>query len=256
VPETPRSISFEPLASVYDETRGGLERAEGFVRDLVPHLVGPRVVEVGIGTGAVALALEQLTGLRAVGVDISPAMLAIAMQRIGRRVAIGDACCLPFPDACVDSLIVVWLLQLVPDIAAVLAELRRVVRPGGRLAIVLSRPEERSDDIEYLQRLLFERLGRRAGDGPLQVADLTREQGLLVVESGLTTEQEWDQTPAEAAERLENRWYASLLGLDEARFVEVVLPIAAEMRALPDPLWPRRRASRHHYLVCERPASL
>jgi ubiquinone/menaquinone biosynthesis C-methylase UbiE len=254
--EQPSSISFEPLAAVYDETRGGLERAEGFVRDLAPHLRGPRVVEVGIGTGAVALALQQVTGLRAIGVDISPAMLTRAVERIGRRVAIGDAGCLPFPDACADSVVAVWVLQLVPDIAAVLVELRRVVRPGGRLAIVLSQPEERLDDIAYLQRLLFERLGRRAGDGPHQVADLAGELGLPVVESGLTTEQEWDQTPAQAAERLEKRWYASLLGLDEARFAEVVLPIAAEMRALPDPLWPRRRASRHHYLVCERPAGL
>lgn len=220
----------------------------------MPHVRGARVVEVGIGTAAVALPLQRQTGRPVLGVDLSPAMLARAVERIGTRVVLGDAEQLPLRVASVDTLLLVWVLQLVPDIGRVLREARRMLRPAGRLLVVLSRPHERSDDIEYLQRQLFERLGPFAPDGAHHVADLAREQGLSVLEMAQTTEQQWDETPIQAAERLEQRTYASLLRLDDARFEEVVVPIALAMRALPEPERPRRRASRHDYLVCERPA--
>lgn len=254
------SISFEPLAAVYDATRGGVERGEGFARDLAPFVgagsrgAGGTILEVGVGTGAVAQPLARLTGRTVVGIDLSPAMLAHAVGRIGGRAVIGDAGRLPVADRSVEAVVMVWVLQLVPDIGHVLAEAYRVLRPGGRLAAVLSRPDERPCDIQYLQRLLFERLGPQAGDGPHQVADHAREQGFSLVEQGRTTEVEWDQTPVQAAERLEQRTFASLLELDEDRFDEVVLPIAREMRALPEPDRPRHRGDRHHFLVCERPA--
>jgi SAM-dependent methyltransferase len=212
------------------------------------------VVEAGIGTAAVALPLQRLTGRPVIGIDLSPAMLAQAVARIGRRVAVGDAEQLPLRVSSVDTVLLVWVLQLVPDIGRVLREVRRMLRPGGRLLAVLSRPHERPGDIEYLQRLLFERLGPRAPDGPHHVADLAREQGLSVLATTHTTEQEWDQTPVEAAERLERRTFASLLQLDEARFEEVVMPIARAMRELPEPERPRRRGGYHDFLVCERPA--
>jgi ubiquinone/menaquinone biosynthesis C-methylase UbiE len=248
------SICFDRLAAVYDATRGGLERGQGFARDLMPHTRGGRIVEVGVGTAAVALPLQELSGVPVLGVDLSRPMLDRAVTRIGLRVALADAEQLPLRPVSVDTALLVWVLQLVPDIGRVLAEVRRVLRPAGRLLVVVSRPHERLDDIEYLQRQLFERLGPYAPDGVHHVADLAHEHGFTVLEMAQTTEQEWDQTPLEAAERLEQRNYAALLDLDDARFEEVVLPIAREMRELPEPQRARRRASRHDYLVLERPA--
>ncbi len=249
-----RSISFDRLAGVYDATRGGLERGEGFARDLAPHVRGSRVVDVGAGTGAVASPLQALTGRPVLGVDLSRAMLAQAVPRLGSRVAVADAERLPVRSVSLDTVLLVWVLQLVPDIGRVLVEIRRALRPAGRLLVVLSRPHEHLDDIEYLQRLLFERLGPYAPDGVHHVADIAHDRGFRVIERAQTTEQAWDETPVQAAERLEQRTFASLLDLDDARFEEVVRPIAQAMRALPGPDRPRRRASRYDYLVLERPA--
>jgi ubiquinone/menaquinone biosynthesis C-methylase UbiE len=254
VPGDRRSISFDRLAAVYDATRGGLERGEGLARDLAPFVRGTRIVEVGIGTAAVALPLQQLTGLPVLGVDLSPAMLERAVGRVGWRVAVADAELLPLRAVSVDTALLVWVLQLVPDIGRVLAEVRRTLRPAGRLLVVVSRPHERPDDIDYLQRQLFERLGPFSPDGVHHVADLAHDNGFRVLERGQTTEQEWEQTPVQAAERLEQRTFAALLDLDEARFEEIVLPIARELRSLAEPERARQRGSRHDYLVLERPA--
>lgn len=249
-----RSISFDRLAAVYDATRGGIERGRGFARDLAPFVRGRRIVDVGVGTAAVALPLQELTGLPVLGVDLSPAMIEHAVARVGRRLSVADAERLPLRSVSVDTALLVWVLQLVPDIGRILVEVRRTLRPAGRLLVVVSRPHERSDDIEYLQRQMFERLGPYAPDGVHHVADLAHDHGFQVLEKAQTTEQEWDETPLEAAERLEQRRYASLLDLDDMRFAEIVLPIAQEMRELPEPARARRRASRHDYLVLERPA--
>lgn len=248
------SISFEGLAGVYDATRGGLERGRGFARDLAPFITGPCVLEIGVGTGAVALPLSEITGFPVFGVDISPAMLARAAARIGPRVALGDADHLPVRAGSVDTVVVVWVFQLVPDIASVMHQIALALRTGGRLAVVLSRPEQRTDDIDLVVRAMFERLGPRAPDGPHHIADLAGDAGLAVVARALTTEQLWDESPVQAAERLELRQFATLLNMTQARFEEVVLPAARELRALPDPDRPRHRANRHHYLVCEKVA--
>src|SRR5262245_65957371 len=84
------SLSFERIAESYDQTRGGEERGAAFASGIRPWL--PRkgsILEVGVGTGAVALALRQ-DGLDVVGVDLSPGMLVRAAERLGPRVAVAD----------------------------------------------------------------------------------------------------------------------------------------------------------------------
>jgi ubiquinone/menaquinone biosynthesis C-methylase UbiE len=97
------------------------------------------VVEVAIGTG---LNLPfyppqvQLTGI-----EQSPAMLALAQHRaegLGRAVDLrqGDAHALALPDACFDTVVCTLSLCAIPDERRALAEMRRVLRPGGRLLLV------------------------------------------------------------------------------------------------------------------------
>lgn len=102
---------------------------------------GDRVLDVATGTGAVALLLAGERGCRVTAVDQSDAMLAAARRRldaagVSDRVDLvrAEAESLPFGDGVFDGLTVTYLLRYVDDPGAVLAELARVVRPGGRLA--------------------------------------------------------------------------------------------------------------------------
>jgi demethylmenaquinone methyltransferase/2-methoxy-6-polyprenyl-1,4-benzoquinol methylase len=108
----------------------------------VPVGPGDRVLDVATGTGMVAQALVQRTGCRVVGLDQSEAMLASARARLAADPALaerielvqGEAEQLPFDDASFDALTFTYLLRYVADPAATIAELARVVRPGGPIA--------------------------------------------------------------------------------------------------------------------------
>jgi demethylmenaquinone methyltransferase/2-methoxy-6-polyprenyl-1,4-benzoquinol methylase len=96
---------------------------------------GGTVLDVATGTGLVA---ERLLarGHRVTGLDQSPDMLAVARRRFGDRVALVEASAtqIPFPNASFDHLTFTYLLRYVDDPGAALAELARVVRPGGTIA--------------------------------------------------------------------------------------------------------------------------
>lgn len=103
-----------------------------------------RVLDVATGTGLVAAALVERYGCTVVGLDQSGAMLGRARERVDRRPELrdrialmqGEAESLPFADGEFDALTFTYLLRYVDDPAAALRELARVVRPGGRIAML------------------------------------------------------------------------------------------------------------------------
>jgi ubiquinone/menaquinone biosynthesis C-methylase UbiE len=97
------------------------------------------VLEVAVGTG-LNLPFYR-PDVRLTGVDLSPAMLAVARARaaeLGREVDLreGDAQALPFPDASFDTVVCTLSLCNVPEPAAGIAQMGRVLRPGGRLLLL------------------------------------------------------------------------------------------------------------------------
>ncbi len=102
-------------------------------------LPGKRLVDVGCGTG---LLLEGLASTRPeaelLGIDLVPAMLAVARRRIGDAAWLvrADAAMLPLPGASVDVLTSVSMLHCLPDAEQAVAGFRRVLRPGGRLVVI------------------------------------------------------------------------------------------------------------------------
>jgi ubiquinone/menaquinone biosynthesis C-methylase UbiE len=148
------SLSFERIADRYDATRGGEQRGRRTAASLAPLLdpVWP-VVEIGIGTGVIALGLREV-GFAVVGVDLSPAMTQRARRRLGPVVAVADAAHLPVADAAIEQAVSIWLLHLVADRAAVMAEVARALRPGGRYLVSSARVGvPPTDDID---RLVFD----------------------------------------------------------------------------------------------------
>src|SRR5688572_17666400 len=104
--------------------RVGLERAR-------------RVLDVGCGNGAVTRDLALLTEGEVVAVDRDPDMVAAAtttLHGLGNvRVERADALRLPYPDASFDLAVCHLLLMWVPDATKAVAEMARVVRPGGTI---------------------------------------------------------------------------------------------------------------------------
>ncbi len=99
------------------------------------------ILDVASGTAGVALQLAARSRARVVGVDLTDEMLRQGHRRVaaaGRQDRItlvaGRAEQLPFPDACFDALTFTYLLRYVQDPQATLAELARVLKPGGIMA--------------------------------------------------------------------------------------------------------------------------
>jgi demethylmenaquinone methyltransferase/2-methoxy-6-polyprenyl-1,4-benzoquinol methylase len=104
----------------------------------------PRLLDVATGTGDLAIALARAcSGAAITGLDPSPNMLAIARRKIDRsgledRIALieGDAQALPCRNCEMDAATIAFGIRNVPDRGQALRELARVVRPGGRIAVL------------------------------------------------------------------------------------------------------------------------
>ena len=134
---------FAPLAPSYDRyarllSFGQDPRWRSFLVSRIEARPEDTVLDVATGTGAVARELVRRYGCRVVGVDQSAEMLAIARAGAEERVAFREARAeaLPFADRSFDGLTFTYLLRYVEDPAATMHELARVVRPGGRVAML------------------------------------------------------------------------------------------------------------------------
>lgn len=120
------------------------------------------VLDLCTGTGAVARALLEAppAGRRVTAVDFSFPMLKEALRRTNARGAIryclADAESLPFPDAAFDAVTCAFSFRNISQLDLCLAEIRRVTRPGGILAVLdLTRPSKRT-----WSRIYFSYMGR------------------------------------------------------------------------------------------------
>jgi demethylmenaquinone methyltransferase/2-methoxy-6-polyprenyl-1,4-benzoquinol methylase len=137
---------FAPLGPSYDRWSRMLSLGQDprWRRFLVSRVECGRddsVLDVATGTAAVAIELVRQKGCRVVGIDQSPEMVAGAQARIeaaslSDRITLieGGAEKLPCPDGAFDALTFTYLIRYVEDPGVTLAELARVVRPGGVVA--------------------------------------------------------------------------------------------------------------------------
>jgi ubiquinone/menaquinone biosynthesis C-methylase UbiE len=110
------------------------------------------VLEVGGGEGELAERIQSELGATVVGIDQSERMVEIQRSK-GIDARVGDVQQLPFDDGEFDVAVAAWMLYHVPDLDRGLAELARVLRPGGRLVAV-------TNAVDHLQELWD--LARRA----------------------------------------------------------------------------------------------
>ncbi len=134
--------AYRRWAGVYDTTFGGISASSRRATvQVINGLPGRRVLEAGVGTG---LALPMyIPGKRVVGIDLSADMLERARTRVREeRIASVealremDAEATDFADGEFDIAVAMFVASVVPNPLRLLAEMRRVVRPGGHLLFV------------------------------------------------------------------------------------------------------------------------
>lgn len=115
------------------------------VREKLPlgKIGSSRILDVACGTGDLSLTLFENTGARVVGTDFCRPMLEIAAGKIPHRIPLieGDALDLPFRDGAFEVVTIAFGLRNLASVEGGLAELRRVLKPGGWVAVLeFSRP--------------------------------------------------------------------------------------------------------------------
>lgn len=167
---TPKNVvSTRSPAEIYDEY-------------FVPAVFGPwgpvvaqaarvepdqRVLDVACGTGALACAAAALVGPRGavVGLDPNEEMLAVARRKPERVTwEVGQAEALPFPGAHFDIVVSQFGLMFFDDPVAALREMKRVMRPGGRLAVAVCDALDRSPGYAVLAELLHRLFGTEVAE--------------------------------------------------------------------------------------------
>ncbi len=237
------SISFDPVADRYDDTRGySTEVAERIATGLMrvgPVTAGNHLLEIGIGTGRIALPLLR-EGVHVTGVDISSLMVERLRAKLAQQqatqperswgkltLAMADMTALPFDDGSFDAAVGVHVLHLVPEWRRALDEVLRVVRPGGALLVGQDVHGGSSPNgvLQDQWREVVTRLGHPpvtvGASGFLAIVSELQQRGLPIAIETLAA---WDvqQTPRAALEYIAGRTWSRTWPTPDDVFAESI----------------------------------
>ncbi|HZC06633.1 MAG TPA: class I SAM-dependent methyltransferase [Ktedonobacterales bacterium] len=231
------SLSFDPVAHVYDDTRGyppgvGEAIADALMR-FGPIATGAETLEIGVGTGRIALPLLE-RGVNVTGIDISERMIErlrakYATERAARPAAPlgrltveqGDITALPFASAAFDAVVAVHVLHLVSQWRQAFDEALRALRPGAPLLLgqdvahgsYVTHPLQ--DEWVEIMRSLGAQPHRLGAVSFKEILAEARGRGLRV-EERLVADWTAAHTPAEGFSDIANRvWSLTWLAPDD-----------------------------------------
>jgi len=197
-------VSLEDIRKSYGVVSRFYAVAEGIVEkglrqkglQLLSVTLGEVVLEIGFGTGYSLKEIANSVGEngRAYGIDITPQMLEITRKRL-RKVGLmdrvelyeGDAKSMPYQDNKFDAVYMASTLELfdTPDIPRVLKEIKRVLKPSGRLGIASLTKEGREGSL-FLRfyEWLHQKIPKYANCRPIYVEKLVADAGYEITKTG------------------------------------------------------------------------
>jgi len=196
VPATPEDIkkSYGAVSRFYGVLEGRFEkgpRERGL--ELLSLKEGEVILEIGVGTGFVLKEIARSVGAagKAYGLDITPQMLRLAEKRLRKAGLIngvelheGDARSMPYEDNMFDAVYMAATLELfdTPDIPRVLGEIKRVLKPNGRLGVV-SMSKEGRESFWFLRfyEWMHQKLPKYASCRPIYVEQTIKNAGFDIL---------------------------------------------------------------------------
>ena len=171
---------YTRTARLYDLGVKILPMWKTWLKRALPHIQGRRVLEVSFGTGY--LLMQYASRFETHGVDINARMLAVAKRNLEKRgmcadLKQGNVEQLPYLDEYFDTVISTMALSGYPDGERAMSEIRRVLRPGGRLILI---------DVNYPAD--HNRLGMRLSSFWRHLGDIIRDVGKLLEDHGFDYE--------------------------------------------------------------------
>ena len=236
---SPQSLSFDRAAPLYDATRGYAPDVAEQIGAAIVEAAGAqpetRFIEVGVGTGRIALPIARL-GYDYTGVDISEGMMARLRDKAAAssaeaaaplrlQVVIADMTALPFPDASFDVAVAVHVFHLVRAWKQAVDEVLRVLRPGGLFLhcwdnYYLTPQTGRQSVQERWEEIVRELGGEISSIGAPRrsmVTDYLRASGLIVETLNTVTWTMWE-SPQAAFEYIASRTLSRTWLLPDALF--------------------------------------
>lgn len=185
--------SYNRMSSWYDVIAGSTEqkyRNRGL--EMLAARPGERILEIGFGTGHCLVALARTVGPtgRVIGVDISDGMLAIARERLKKEgleervdLRLGDGVDLDFlPSSDLDGVFMSFTLELFdnPEIPRLLQACHRVLKPGGRLAVVSMTKTDPPGIAVRIYEWFHEHMPEYADCRPIFARQAIEENGFMI----------------------------------------------------------------------------
>lgn len=183
---------YDRISRYYEYVEGVWERPVRRIGLEALHATpGESLIEVGCGPGYALVQIARAVGPdgRALGVDLADGMCRLARRRLTRQglspragVVQADASRLPLSTGCVDGAFLSFVLELfdTPQIPVVLAECRRVLRPGGRLVVASLSKEGPEPPLRRLYERGHARFPHQLDCRPIYVERALREAGMEI----------------------------------------------------------------------------
>ncbi len=235
----PQSLAFDRAAPLYDATRGYppdvAEQIGAAIIEAANAQPATRFLEVGVGTGRIALPIAlrgydytgvdisepMLDRLRAKAAELQPAAPDAAAPPLRLHLIMADMTALPFPDASFDVVVAVHVFHLVHPWRQAVAEVLRVLRPGG--AFLHCWDESLDSDAHAMQerwmqivRELGSEVSIVGAERRSMVTDYVRQRGLTVEMLRTAIWQVQERSPRDAFEYIAQRiWSRTWLVPDE-----------------------------------------